>query len=518
MPLSIFISYRHGDSDGDALLLHDRLSRRFGTDSVFLDVKSLGIGTRWLQDIKSHGSRGGVLLALIGRSWLSMLKEREAAPAVAVDFVQMELEMALDRWGVQVIPVLVGDARMPDAVSLPRPLRPLASLHAVELRHETFDDGVLRLLTALGRIEREIAATSPNGAGENAAEGNRATEPTGPGTSAPEVLTDRSPADEPVGVDERALRRREICKPEDSHYESVLDYMIDGGTVVPILGPRLRGTLPDADALAGLLAERFKLSPRPATLAGVAQEVAITEGPSFLARELREALRGEQQPTALHRFLASFPGRLAKRKLPPRYQMIVSTGYDVGLEQAFEDAGEPYDLAVFVPGGQDEGKFAHVPWRGDPTVIPQPSLYRGFPIDGYDELERTVIVKVLGEANWKNGGLTRERGLVITEDQYIDYLVTEQIGSVIPLQILNKLTSSHCLFVGYAMRDWSLRVFLRRIWQGGPLEDRSWAVEDGPDELEKDFWSSLHVELLSGSPDEYARRLEELFSTPRSSV
>jgi hypothetical protein len=64
------------------------------------------------------------------------------------------------------------------------------------------------------------------------------------------------------------------------------------------------------------------------------------------------------------------------------------------------------------------------------------------------------------------------------------------------------------LFLGYTMRDWSLRVFLKRIWQGRPLEDKSWAIEHEPDALEKDSWNSLRVELLAASPDDYANQLD----------
>jgi SIR2-like domain/TIR domain len=509
MPFSIFISYRHGDTDGIALLLHDRLSNGFGADNVFLDVKSLGLGTRWLRDIKSHGSGGGAVLALIGPNWLPMLKQREHREAGTVDFVQMELELALTRWGGHVIPVLVGGAVMPEPVNLPRPLRPLAALQGVGLRHEAFDDDLERLLAALHQTERAASTGNPDEAVDAGGGPAQTPSPLGvvdaaedeePGGRAPQ-------AEDPAGG---SAERASIREPDDGHYRAVLDYMVDSGNVVPVLGPRLRGALPDADALAGHLAERFKLASRSTSLARVAQEVSMLEGPSSLARELREALRGEREPTTLQRFLAALPGRLAERGLPARYQMIVSTGYDVGLEQAFEDAAEPYDLAVFIPGGADKGRFMHVPWQGEPVVIPKPSLYRGFPIDGYDDLERSIIVKVLGEPSGTSGTLPRDRGLVVTEDQYIDYLVTEQIGSVIPLQILNKLTSSHCLFLGYRMGDWSLRVFLRRIWHGGPLEDRSWAVEENPDELEKDFWSAVHVELLASTPDRYAERLDEL--------
>ena len=80
-------------------------------------------------------------------------------------------------------------------------------------------------------------------------------------------------------------------------------------------------------------------------------------------------------------------------------------------------------------------------------------------------------------AAWTSGRRAHLRdNFVITEDDYIGYLTQSPVESLIPLQILNKVRDSHFLFLGYRMRDWTLRVFLQRIWGEQPLEARSWAV------------------------------------------
>ena len=43
---------------------------------------------------------------------------------------------------------------------------------------------------------------------------------------------------------------------------------------------------------------------------------------------------------------------------------------------------------------------------------------------------------------------------------------THNIQDHLPIQILDKLTGSRCLFLGYVLRNWNARVFLRRIWKG----------------------------------------------------
>jgi hypothetical protein len=157
--------------------------------------------------------------------------------------------------------------------------------------------------------------------------------------------------------------------------------------------------------------------------------------------------------------------------LPPRHQLIISATYDSALERAFEDANEPFDYAVFVASS---GWFIHVPWgehTAEPTatVILEPKKYVGFPIDDDGELERTIIVKIHGGVDGHEGGVSWRNNYVVTEDQYIDYLPTQNIQDHLPIQLLDKLTGSRCLFLGYALGDWNARVFLRRIWRGQPI-------------------------------------------------
>ncbi len=495
--LRVFLNYRQDDTGPAALLLYERLAARFGAANVFLDVKSVGLGTRWLDEIKSHGAQGGVLLALIGPHWLASVKDRpwsaDGQAAQVEDYVVMELEFALGRWPGTVIPVLVGGARMPDAVSIPRPIRAIAGWEAAQLRLMSFEEDFAQLLAKLDLLLRpghEAARTDtgvPAGAG-------------GGGAVAPAI--ERFARSGGVRAGAAA-----IPAADDAHLDLVMDCMVGEGTVVPLLGSAVHGSLPDAEQLAAYLASTFELE-AGLGLAAVAQRVAMARGPSFLHRAITDAFRLEPEINDVHRFLARLPKRLEREGLPARYQLIVTTNYDATLERAFDAEGEAYDLAVFVAGGVDKGHFVHIPWGGEPRVIAQPSTYRDFPIDPFDELERTVIVKVYGAAGAIEGDARWGRSYVMTEDQYIDYLVTEQVATVVPLQVLNKLTSSHCLFLGYAMRDWSLRVFLKRIWQGRPLEDKSWAIERDPDTLEKDLWGSLNVELLAAAPDEYVRRLD----------
>jgi SIR2-like domain/TIR domain len=483
-PLKVFISYRRDDTEEAAVRLYERLAPRLGEENVYLDVKSNRAGTAFLARIKSEGAKGSAFLALIGRRWLASHEQRAPLrPGDPTDYVELELELALNKWPGRVIPVLVGGATMPDPAKLPKTIRGLVSLNASSVRPLSFDSDVDTLIS-------EIVTAQP--AGE----------------------IQQLPSSDPDPIRSAAARlpiAPTVAPPDDAHFERVLNYMVEEGSVVPVLGAGVGGSIPDVGELAAQIARKFAL--QSGDLAEVAQQVEVTVGQAGLERAVMDALTPQPDPQEVHRFLASFPRRLRELGRPERYQMIVTANYDSALEQAFDEEQEDYDLAVFLAAGTDEdgtnrGRFLHVrPEQSEPEPIGDPSGYRGFQIDRFDELARTLIVKVHGAAEGGEGAMRWDANYVLTEDQYIDYLVNDQIVRLVPHQILNKLRRSHCLFLGYSIRDWSRRVFLKRVWQSNQLKNDSWAIEQAPGGVEKGAWKALRVELLRFGPDEYIGEL-----------
>lgn len=140
--LRVFISYRRADSAYAASAISDRLTAHFGTDSVFLDIKRIELGVDFADTIQNALRDSDVCLVLIGDSWL----ERISDPS---DWIRLEVESAFAHEKA-VIPILVGDARMPLASELPESLRKLTMLSAVTLRTgKDFASNIDRLIHAI---------------------------------------------------------------------------------------------------------------------------------------------------------------------------------------------------------------------------------------------------------------------------------------------------------------------------------------------------------------------------------
>jgi hypothetical protein len=490
--LRVFINYFNDDAWAEAQLLYDRLAARFGSESVFLDARNLKPSMNWLEEIKSQRDSCGVMLALIGAHWLSIVKTRDRATIVkpTKDYWRSEIQYALKpNSGIRVIPVLVGDDVPFSGEVLPKWLQALTEIEVAPVRQKLLNDDVARLIGTLEAIAREQPDPSP--------------------------VPILPPRPAPVPSDEMALA---APRPDAAQCELVLQQMVDEGNLVVFLGSRLTAgqsglprdprLLPEAHEIAADLAQRFGVKPPQLDLPEIAQYVYLTRGKPDLYRTLRQLLTVDYEPGPVHQFLARFPGKLEELGLPKRYQLIVSTNFDTALERAFDRVQEPYDLAVYMASGRNQGKFVYFPADGTPEPIVDPNSYAELSIGEEYELERTLIVKIHGAVDGAVGDYSWKENYVITEDNYIDYLSRSPIESLVPTQILGKLRDSHCLFLGYPVRDWNLRVFLKRIWEGS-IGARSWAVGPDPNDLEKYFWARSNVDLYTADLGDYVGQLQE---------
>jgi hypothetical protein len=148
----IFICYRRDDSSGHAGRLFDALAKRFAEDHIFMDVAGIEPGADFVDEIEKSVSSCNVLLAVIGRNWLtrrgSKRKRRLDDPN---DYVRLEILAGLKR-DIRIIPILVQGAEMPAADSLPEDIRKLTRKQGFDLRDSRWSNDVGALISSIERI------------------------------------------------------------------------------------------------------------------------------------------------------------------------------------------------------------------------------------------------------------------------------------------------------------------------------------------------------------------------------
>lgn len=147
---TVFVSYRRSDDAAIVERLTDRLFAAFGEPRVFYDVQSIPKGFDFPSVIQQRMAGSDVVLLAIGRAFVSERLQDEG------DHLRIEIVTALTL-GLPILPVLLGDATMPPASSLPPSLARLADLNAARLRSGAdFNPDAERVIGAL----RELARTA----------------------------------------------------------------------------------------------------------------------------------------------------------------------------------------------------------------------------------------------------------------------------------------------------------------------------------------------------------------------
>jgi len=504
-PLRIFINYRHEDMPFAASALYRELKGRFGKENIFFDGGTLRPGMQFLEEIRSHLTGApGAFIALIGPKWLPTMEARWQRGDD--DYVTKEIELGL-RSGWTVIPVLLNEASLPDPRSLPPAIKALPGYQAARLRQTSLDEDIEDLSIRLDQIGAHL---------------HEEVEVNVPGGVVP------GPRDDAVSF---RIPSPEILPADDEHYQMLVD---ESDNLVIFLGaaanaddrdgPYQAGTsmLPDDRDLAEHLAAKAKMKSGERELAEVAQYARMIRGAPRMFTWVKQVLAIDPEPGPVHRYLASLPRHLEELGLEKRYQMIVTPKFDVALEQAFLKAKEPFDVALYMaPGTEHAGRFVHLQWESvGPQPIVTPNEYDKFPIVGDDSrLTRTVIVKINGTVDHPAAGYPWKSNYVITEDHYIDYLGGRPAEEVVPMQILAKLRQASCLFLGYTIADWRLRVFLHWIWPGErPSGATHWAVERSPDMLERQFWQRSGVGLYRSRLTDYVQGFDRFLTEHRDEL
>jgi hypothetical protein len=146
----IFISYRRGDSEGQARALSLELAKYVGDKGVFMDVDSIALGSDFRRSLHESLESCDAALALIGHNWLD---SKDAAGRRRLDdpsdIVRLEIATALKR-NIPVTPVLLQGASMPTEQVLPDDLKELAFRNGFELSHARWHSDVREMAQRLG--------------------------------------------------------------------------------------------------------------------------------------------------------------------------------------------------------------------------------------------------------------------------------------------------------------------------------------------------------------------------------
>lgn len=163
----VFINYRRDEEGDRAQRVYEVLRGRVGADRVFIDF-DMKLGVDFHEQLGTEVGRCNVVLAVLGRGWTEV-KAADGSRALddPRDWVRVELETALERPDVLVIPVLVGGAEMPAEEELPATLRHLVRRQGRRLRHDSFEPDAQRLAEAvehhLSQLSAQVAGPSGGG-------------------------------------------------------------------------------------------------------------------------------------------------------------------------------------------------------------------------------------------------------------------------------------------------------------------------------------------------------------------
>ena len=160
----IAISYRRSDSQDITGQIFDRLRQHFGKDSVFRDIDNIRPGIDFRVQISEALRTTDVLLVVVGPKWFGRAKGADSRIDNKADPVRIEVETALQR-DIPVIPVLVGNTKMPTTAQLPDGLKDFAYRHAVTVDGgRDFDhhlEGLIRALDGILDIKVDVANSKP---------------------------------------------------------------------------------------------------------------------------------------------------------------------------------------------------------------------------------------------------------------------------------------------------------------------------------------------------------------------
>jgi hypothetical protein len=232
-------------------------------------------------------------------------------------------------------------------------------------------------------------------------------------------------------------RVEEASEWNETHWRSLL-LAIQYNNCTPFLGAgACSDVLPTGRQIAEQWAKDFDYPfPDRSNLVRVAQYLAVLQNGNFPKYLIREELEKRAQPDfndegEPHRVLAEFP-----------FPIYITTNYDSFMVQALERQNRKPTQYVckWHLAGRRQGRLQAM---SDP--LPEPTA------------ENPLVFHL--------HGLLREFDtMVLTEDDYIDFLANmSEERDLIPRPVMDAISRSHLLFMGYSLEDLNFKVLFRRV-------------------------------------------------------
>lgn len=140
MKNKIFISYRRSDTADEAYRLYQKLTEDFGKDRVFLDISNINLGRNFEHTIEQAIKLTSIFIVLIGPNWEGKTNRTELRINSEDDYVRYEVQSALHKEDIKIIPVLINREEIPDKLNLPTEISRLTTLPFIKEGIYTYND------------------------------------------------------------------------------------------------------------------------------------------------------------------------------------------------------------------------------------------------------------------------------------------------------------------------------------------------------------------------------------------
>lgn len=291
----------------------------------------------------------------------------------------------------------------------------------------------------------------------------------------------------------------EVARTSNGHLDRVAHAILEGRvTFVLGVGAHL-GAVQAASNFYQQLADRFGV---PTVLgndrAAVARHIADRFGRRVLWEAVRNLADKRVEPSVVHQFLAALPAFLRgrqRRAVAP--QVIITTNQDIVLEQAFEEAGEPFHLLYYCGDGDYEGLFIHRDPQGARHIIDKPENIRSLP-------PASIIIKLNGGIAYPSADAWPETAVIARGDYA---RLASRIPDGLPAVVRRAISDRSLLFLGHGLTELDVEELIR-VCAGPQRTSKSWAIQ-WP-RAHADYWAQCGLEVCEYDLAQYVPDLEAL--------